>query len=66
MVSFRFDFVKVIGGSINPVNLPKGTDQNARTLLAIAKQGPLYVRAKFNIVSILQPHFWCKNVYTYQ
>ena len=51
MLIFRFDFVKAIGGAINSINLPQGTELSGKVLLGIAKQGPVYVRARENIVS---------------
>ena len=43
---FRFDFVKVIGSSLHPRNLPIGMDLTAKVLLGIVKQGPVYLRSR--------------------
>lgn len=42
----RFDFVKVIGSSLHPRNLPIGMDFTAKVLLGIVKQGPVYLRSR--------------------
>ena len=37
--------MKVIGGSVHPMNLPRGVDLTAK-VLGIVKQGPVYLRSK--------------------
>jgi len=38
--------VKAIGGKVTAVNLSTGQEMNGKFLLGIAKQGPVYLRAK--------------------
>lgn len=40
-----FEFVKVIGSEVTPVNISTGQEMNAKVLMGIAKQGPVYIRA---------------------
>ena len=37
--------MKVIGSEVTPVNISTGQEMNAKVLLGIAKQGPVYIRA---------------------
>lgn len=41
----NFEFVKVIGSEVTPVNISTGQEMNAKVLLGIAKQRPVYIRA---------------------
>lgn len=43
---YSFEFVKAIGSNITGLNVMQGQEISGKVIIGIAKQGPIYLRAK--------------------
>ena len=50
--------MKVIGSEVTPVNISTGQEMNAKVLLGIATQGPVYIRAMRSLPVQYFYHFY--------